>query len=104
MRIKIFQLKKISSRVTTKRIKQNTRTKTCSIAQEKLSSLKQSSIELNEYSEADVLKWLTWREMEKKIKTDRCEVKILGKKENFPIQKKRGKKINSVIKHKLNGD
>lgn len=56
MRIKIFQLKKISSRVTTKRIKQNTRTKTCSIAQEKLSSLKQSSIELNEYSEADVLK------------------------------------------------
>ena len=26
------------------------------------------------------------------------------KKENFPIQKKKGKKINSVIKHKLNGD
>lgn len=56
MRIKIFQLKKISSQVTTKKIKQNTRTKTCSIAQEKLSNLKQSSIELNEYSEADVLK------------------------------------------------
>ena len=58
MRIKIFQLKKISSHVTTKKIKQNTRTKTCSIAQEKLSNLKQSSIELNEYSEVDVLKWL----------------------------------------------
>lgn len=39
----------------------------------------------------------------KKIKTDRCKVKILGKKRNFPFREK-GKKINSVIKHKLNGD
>lgn len=93
MRIEIFQLKKISSQVTTKRIKQNTRTKPCSLGQEKLSNLKQSSIELNEYSEADVSKWLiNMKRNGKKIKTDRCEVKILGKKENFSIQKKRGKK------------
>lgn len=82
MRIKIFQLKKISSQVTTKKIKQNTRTKTCSIAQEKLSNLKQSSIELNEYSEADVLKWLIdMNRNGKKKTTDRYEVKILKKRE-----------------------
>lgn len=92
MRIKIFQLKKISSRVTTKRIKQNTRTKTCSIAQEKLSSLKQSSIELNEYSEADVLKWLTWREMEKNKKQKNRQMwsENFGKKREFSHSEEEG--------------